>query len=158
MTEILCALYFDIAYCTIDNLKLLLVYCGKVHCGVSNHCASPCRAVPCRFYNILLTLFYGDFISTGSPNITYYLSEVTGVQGQTIALPCRVKGYPLPKITWTKSGLAIPYDQRQSVADNGTLFIRNVQKRSDVGQYLCTAANFNGIKVSVTVKVKVMGK
>lgn len=101
-------------------------------------------------------LFRPTLIFPGGPNITYSLNEATGVQGQTISLPCRVKGYPLPKIIWTKNGQPL-LDQRKVVASNGTLNIKNLQ-RNDKGWYVCTAVNTKGNKGSVAVMVKVLGK
>ncbi|EDO34058.1 predicted protein [Nematostella vectensis] len=92
----------------------------------------------------------------GPPNITSFRSSVTGVQGDTISLPCRAKGFPPPVITWSRSGQTIPYDRRQSI-DNGTLLIGNVQK-SDSGKYTCTAVNTAGERDSVTMTVSIVGK
>ncbi|XP_048588601.1 Down syndrome cell adhesion molecule-like protein 1 isoform X2 [Nematostella vectensis] len=90
----------------------------------------------------------------GPPNITSFRSSVTGVQGDTISLPCRAKGFPPPVITWSRSGQTIPYDRRQSI-DNGTLLIGNIQK-SDSGKYTCTAVNTAGERDSVTMTVSIV--
>ena len=91
----------------------------------------------------------------GPPNITSDTRSVTGVQGESLQLPCQAKGYPPPVITWYKTGNRIPYDRRHHLS-NGTLVIKNVQK-SDSGKYICKAVNSKGKRDSVSVYVSVVG-
>lgn len=78
----------------------------------------------------------------GTLNITSIPLNANATKGQSFRLPCVAKGYPVPKVTWSRDGVRIPVDQRQSVSDDNTLHISSVQK-GDSGQYKCTAQSSN---------------
>ncbi|KAM9307152.1 immunoglobulin superfamily DCC subclass member 3 [Pholidichthys leucotaenia] len=73
-------------------------------------------------------------------------------------LHCRVQGEEPIMITWRKNGAPIPTSPRVLVLHNGTLLIKNFQKRregsdADMGDYDCAAQNRYGMLVSRRAKV-----
>lgn len=52
----------------------------------------------------------------------------------------------------------LPQNHRQQVFPNGTLIIREVNKKADEGKYTCMAENKEGDRAHKDVYVQVMGK
>ena len=77
-------------------------------------------------------------------------------KGQPFQLPCVAKGYPVPTVTWSKDGVNIPFNHRQSVSDDNTLHISSVQT-GDAGRYKCSAAGSNKVEERI-VEVTIYGK
>ncbi|KAI4874309.1 hypothetical protein NFI96_001224 [Prochilodus magdalenae] len=70
-------------------------------------------------------------------------AAVTKAVGETVLLPCVVKGYPLPIIRWMLDGKVInESDGRFAVIGGGILQIMNLTE-SDAGTYICQADNGN---------------
>ncbi|KAK8403945.1 hypothetical protein O3P69_000181 [Scylla paramamosain] len=84
------------------------------------------------------------------------MSVVTAVAGEQLIMSCPAAGYPLAKITWKRDGRILPMTARQSVHENGTLTIRDVQKAADGGSYTCTASDKQGRSHSSTATVQVL--
>lgn len=63
----------------------------------------------------------------------------------------------MPRVTWSKDGVSIPFDQRQYVSDDNALHISSVQ-RGDAGRYKCTAVNSDNKKDERFVVVTVYGE
>ncbi|ROL53502.1 Immunoglobulin superfamily DCC subclass member 3 [Anabarilius grahami] len=68
-------------------------------------------------------------------------------------LDCQVEGEGPITITWRRNGVPVALGARAAVLDNGTLLIRNFQKRrdgdeSDAGEYDCAAQNRYGLLIS----------
>jgi len=63
----------------------------------------------------------------------------------------------VPRVTWSKDGVSIPFDQRQYVSDDNALHISFVQ-RGDAGRYKCTAVNSDNKKDERFVVVTVYGE
>lgn len=72
-------------------------------------------------------------------------SPVIALEGRNITLRCFFSGYPEPSLTWLKVGGSLPIGRYTILNYNTELTIRNVQP-SDEGDYLCRAANSNGIQ------------
>uniref|UniRef100_A0A671Q3I3 Immunoglobulin superfamily DCC subclass member 3 n=1 Tax=Sinocyclocheilus anshuiensis TaxID=1608454 RepID=A0A671Q3I3_9TELE len=80
-------------------------------------------------------------------------SDVIAVRDRPLMLDCQVEGEGPITITWRRNGVPVPLGARVAVLDNGTLLIRNVQKRrdgdeSDAGEYDCAAQNRYGLLIS----------
>lgn len=75
-------------------------------------------------------------IELGPANQTLPLKSVA-------SLPCRVVGNPIPKIHWHKDGVLVQLGSRITMANNGTLFIDDLQS-SDSGLYTCIASSESG--------------
>uniref|UniRef100_W5LIV1 Neogenin 1 n=1 Tax=Astyanax mexicanus TaxID=7994 RepID=W5LIV1_ASTMX len=67
-------------------------------------------------------------------------AALTKAVGETVLLPCVVKGYPLPIIRWMLDGKVI--NERFAVIGGGVLQIVNLTER-DAGTYSCQADNGN---------------
>lgn len=66
------------------------------------------------------------------------------VQGQTVVLPCKVQGDPLPSFTWFKDGSPISLvDVNYFVRQDGALEIFSADPR-DTAHYQCVASNVAG--------------
>lgn len=78
------------------------------------------------------------------PHIVFYYLMYANSIGNTIALPCRVKGHPKPQITWRNNrGAVVKNDPRMKVLRSGELVISPLQW-SDMGMYTCEANNAFG--------------
>jgi len=75
-------------------------------------------------------------------------------RGKSVKLWCIFGGTPLPEISWTKKGGALP--QGRTTYDNygKTLVIKHVDYE-DEGDYTCEASNGVGLQKSYSIKLKV---
>ncbi|KAI5100279.1 neogenin isoform X1 [Silurus meridionalis] len=70
-------------------------------------------------------------------------SAVSKPLGDTVLLPCVVKGFPLPVIRWMRNGKVVDEsDERFAVIGGGNLQIVNLTE-DDAGSYSCQADNGN---------------
>ena len=76
-------------------------------------------------------------------------SSVHSLDGNDIALRCRARGMPEPKVTWSKQG--VPLQSKEE------LFVIRSARKSDSGNYTCIATNLAG-SVFKTSNVIVKGK
>lgn len=78
--------------------------------------------------------------------------------GADVVLGCRApKGEPEPRVRWKKDGELVKPSDRITVADAGSLKIRD-SRREDAGLYVCVAYNVGGEKESVPAKLSVREK
>ncbi|XP_076361336.1 cell adhesion molecule Dscam1-like isoform X2 [Tachypleus tridentatus] len=91
----------------------------------------------------------------GSPYIKP-MNNASVLVGDTFELSCPYAGYPIDSVTWHKGGLSLPQSGRQTVHPNGTLFIQDMEKKTDEGAYICIAANNKGESYSEEINVKVL--
>uniref|UniRef100_A0A3B3R762 Immunoglobulin superfamily DCC subclass member 3 n=1 Tax=Paramormyrops kingsleyae TaxID=1676925 RepID=A0A3B3R762_9TELE len=87
-------------------------------------------------------------------------SDIIAVRDRPLTLDCQVEGEGPITITWRRNGAPVPTGQRVSVLTNGTLLIRNFQKRgesseADAGEYDCAAQNRFGMLVSRKARVQI---
>ena len=110
--------------------------------------------------NIFTTRFFFFFssliftIHLAQPKFTTRPENTEVLEGSTTELNCRVSGYPVPAIAWTKDGDRLPSPDRHVVLPSGTLRIL-FASRSDQGQYECQAINIIGVRLArafLTVK------
>lgn len=87
-----------------------------------------------------LILKISDICVVVAPRITDSPVDVTVSVGDTVRLPCRAIGHPVPTVRWTKNGNALPFSPKFTVASTGSLTIVNIQE-SDQGLFRCTAVN-----------------
>ncbi|XP_075872115.1 hemicentin-1 isoform X2 [Nelusetta ayraudi] len=74
--------------------------------------------------------------------------------GGNAILNCEVRGDPLPKIQWSKSGINIQISNRIRQLDNGSLAIYGTVGE-DAGSYMCVATNDAGVvERSVTLTLQ----
>lgn len=86
--------------------------------------------------------------------------ETTGVvnvtQGDSVTLPCNVRGNPPPQISWFKDNLPLPEAGRNFyVNTDGGLVIQQMSVAEE-GQYRCVASNIAG-NVSKDVRITILG-
>ncbi|ODN00362.1 Down syndrome cell adhesion molecule-like protein Dscam2 [Orchesella cincta] len=80
----------------------------------------------------------------GAPFVRNMPNTMTAVAGKLFLIKCPVSGYPISSITWEKDEQLLPSTIRQTVSQNGTLTIRDVDRGVDSGWYTCTASNKQG--------------
>lgn len=85
-------------------------------------------------------------------------NTITAVAGKAFHIKCPVAGYPITGITWHKDEQLLPYTIRQSVSQNGTLTIKDVDRSVDSGWYSCSASNKQGTSNRRGVHINVVGK
>uniref|UniRef100_A0A3B3SQD5 Immunoglobulin superfamily DCC subclass member 3-like n=1 Tax=Paramormyrops kingsleyae TaxID=1676925 RepID=A0A3B3SQD5_9TELE len=76
-----------------------------------------------------------------------------------LMLHCQVEGEGPTSVTWRRNGVPVPTGERAIVLANGTLLIKNFQKRresddTDAGEYDCAAQNRYGMLVSRKARVQ----
>ncbi|VDM83279.1 unnamed protein product [Strongylus vulgaris] len=68
-------------------------------------------------------------------------AELSVREGQSMELPCRVRGTPTPAVTWSLDGRPISVNSKDyTITQDNTLIILNADKAS-AGTYTCTAMN-----------------
>ncbi|EYB86260.1 hypothetical protein Y032_0282g1275 [Ancylostoma ceylanicum] len=68
-------------------------------------------------------------------------AELSVREGQSMELPCRVRGTPTPAVTWSLDGRPISVNSKDyTITQDNTLVIINADKAS-AGTYTCTAMN-----------------
>ncbi|XP_060938032.1 neural cell adhesion molecule 1 [Limanda limanda] len=80
------------------------------------------------------------------------LKKVMAESETNVSLLCLVDGHPKPNITWTMP-VSLDHFRHQFNSDRSQLFIQAVA-RSDLGEYICTAANKIG-EDSATIELHV---
>lgn len=71
-------------------------------------------------------------------------------------LQCPVAGYPIIRTAWQKDMITIPNNNRHTLFDNGTLFIRSTQDTVDSGLYVCTKINDRGQSATGHLYLRIM--
>ena len=84
------------------------------------------------------------FLSTAPPSFIKSPRDLTVLDGETVTMDCRVKGFPVPAIAWYKDRARLPSDGRHIVLPSGTLRILHVNKANE-GTYQCQAINVIGV-------------
>ena len=93
-----------------------------------------------------------DFFAV-RPLVSLHQGPVYVTKGDNVFLPtCHVTGYPTPVVTWSKSFGQLPLGRVQS--NSSVIKLLHVRK-SDSGDYLCTATNLLGSVVQKTLLVVV---
>ncbi|XP_055962583.1 hemicentin-1 [Sorex fumeus] len=90
-----------------------------------------------------------------APTIVLEPEDTVVEAGGKVLLNCQAEGEPTPALSWSRQGLAIPWDARLRMLPNGSLSIAPA-RRDDTAEYECVARNVMGsvlIRVQVTVQV-----
>ncbi|PSN39680.1 Down syndrome cell adhesion molecule-like protein Dscam2 [Blattella germanica] len=99
---------------------------------------------------------YGSSLHIYGPPHIKPMPDYSVIAGQHAEFHCSVVGYPISDIRWEKDGRSLPENHRQIVYSNGTLVIREIQKYSDQGGYVCVATSPNGQTAKRKFNVVVM--
>ncbi|XP_077302252.1 uncharacterized protein LOC143922796 [Arctopsyche grandis] len=88
---------------------------------------------------------YAGFESTPiPPTFTRSIKDTYHVAEDELVLECRIRGHPIPTITWMKDARVLGSDSRYSMnylADGVCRLIINHPNQSDAGKYTCKAEN-----------------
>ncbi|XP_013134128.1 PREDICTED: neural/ectodermal development factor IMP-L2 [Papilio polytes] len=85
-----------------------------------------------------------------APQILVTYKVLADCIGCSVALPCRARGHPRPKITWRDStGRLVGNDPRMKVLRSGELVISSL-RWTDLGEFTCRATNMFGSTLSTT--------
>ncbi|XP_075981849.1 hemicentin-1-like isoform X2 [Anticarsia gemmatalis] len=69
----------------------------------------------------------------------------TYVEGEPkVLIECQVTGNPKPTVFWTKDGQNIASDSTKYQVEEGTLILRDIDKKASEGSYTCVAINVAG--------------
>lgn len=103
-----------------------------------------------------------DFTKDLVPIIEEFKDGASVFKGETLVLPCKVSGYPLPTVTWFRNHQEIQFKTQSSTervrtASNNSLIISDVSDE-DEGIYSCRATNSFGKAVVKECNVIVKGK
>ncbi|XP_076350077.1 cell adhesion molecule Dscam1-like isoform X2 [Tachypleus tridentatus] len=78
------------------------------------------------------------------PPVVRKMPNMTVLSSHSFTVQCPAGGYPLTFITWEKDGRKLPQNHRQKVFNNGTLVVKNINRKGDEGVYRCFAENDKG--------------
>ncbi|XP_019896358.2 immunoglobulin superfamily DCC subclass member 3-like isoform X2 [Esox lucius] len=86
-------------------------------------------------------------------------NDVIAVRDRPLLLDCQVEGEGPISVTWRRNGMPVPTGSKASVLANGTLLIKNFQKKresneTDAGEYDCAAQNHFGMLISRKARVQ----
>ena len=102
---------------------------------------------------------------------TFAITNLTLVEGRSVALRCPLVGYPIEQLQWRFNDKQLPANHRQKIEpinfdSNGkpntgrTLWIENIQKNQDEGVYSCQIVHKNkndsqSLEASLYVTIKI---
>ncbi|XP_048582220.1 peroxidasin [Nematostella vectensis] len=104
----------------------------------------------CQAINVIGVKLARSFLAVRArvpPSITDKPRDQNVRAGQTVNIFCVAVGAPDPVITWIKDNVQVTEGNRFSIADDGTLTIREANK-GDEGRYQCAARNSVGVAMS----------
>ena len=93
-------------------------------------------------------------LTASKPEVTILQNDEQPISGANLTLRCRVRGYPVPVITWFKDQMKVRPNDHISTTPDGELSIK-VVGREDSGVYTCEALNDLGMdRKQVGIKVQ----
>ncbi|GIY89392.1 down syndrome cell adhesion molecule-like protein Dscam2 [Caerostris darwini] len=110
----------------------------------------------CMATNEIGSLSHSAKINVIGPPFVRIMKDIAAVEGDVLHVRCPVAGYPVEEVYWEKNGRRIPYNHRQKGFKNGTLIIREIDRRSDGGEYRCVARNSQGQRGERTLNIRVL--
>ncbi|XP_015912285.1 cell adhesion molecule Dscam1 [Parasteatoda tepidariorum] len=110
----------------------------------------------CLATNEIGSLSHSAKINVIGPPFVRIMKDIAAVEGEVLNVRCPVAGYPVEEVYWEKNGRRIPFNHRQRGFKNGTLIIREIDRRSDGGEYRCIARNSQGQKGERTLNIRVL--
>ncbi|XP_067138853.1 cell adhesion molecule Dscam1-like [Centruroides vittatus] len=110
----------------------------------------------CQAANDIGKISHTAKINVIGPPYVRVMKDVVAVEGDWLWIRCPVAGYPIEEIYWEHNGRRIPYNHRQKTYKNGTLTVRDVDRRSDGGKYTCVARNTLGQRGERNLNVRVL--
>ncbi|XP_054713933.1 cell adhesion molecule Dscam2-like [Uloborus diversus] len=110
----------------------------------------------CLATNEIGSLSHSAKINVIGPPFVRIMKDIAAVEGDVLVVRCPVAGYPVEEVYWEKNGRRIPYNHRQRGFKNGTLIIREIDRRSDGGEYKCIARNSQGQRGERTLNIRVL--
>ncbi|KFM74848.1 Down syndrome cell adhesion molecule-like protein Dscam2, partial [Stegodyphus mimosarum] len=110
----------------------------------------------CTATNEVGSVQHSARVNVFGPPIIRSMPNITALAGEITILPCPAGGYPLSSITWSRDSRLLPQNHRQQVFPNGTLIVKEVNKKADEGKYTCAAENKEGDRAQKDVFVQVM--
>ncbi|KAF8796637.1 Down syndrome cell adhesion molecule-like [Argiope bruennichi] len=110
----------------------------------------------CMATNEIGSLSHSAKINVIGPPFVRIMKDIAAVEGDVLHVRCPVAGYPVEEVYWEKNGRRIPYNHRQRGFKNGTLIIREIDRRSDGGEYKCIARNSQGQRGERTLNIRVL--
>ncbi|KAJ8005444.1 hypothetical protein DPEC_G00146710 [Dallia pectoralis] len=104
---------------------------------------------------------YGCRVLGGASELAFLKepNDVIAVRDRPLMLDCQVEGEGPISVTWRRNGIPVPTGSKASVLANGTLLIKNFQKKresneTDAGEYDCAAQNHFGMLISRKARVQ----
>ena len=79
-------------------------------------------------------------IAASKPEVNILQNDEQPMSGSNLTLRCRVRGYPVPRVTWFKDEKQLNANGRISMNSDGELCVQGLEV-SDNGIYTCEASN-----------------
>ncbi|XP_049336523.1 myosin binding protein Cb isoform X2 [Astyanax mexicanus] len=148
--------------CTVSDLVMGNQYMFRVFsenlCGLSEDpCLSKDKATIAKTGLELKRAPYKEKDMCTAPKFTTPLVDKSVVVGYSTAISCSVRGFPKPKIIWTKNRMIIGEDPKYLMQNNQGVLTLNIRKPStfDGGKYSCIATNELGQdEVECTLEIR----
>ena len=83
-------------------------------------------------------------VAASKPEVDILQNDEHPMSGSSLTLWCRVRGYPVPTITWFKDEKQLNANDRISTNPDGELVIKGLGV-GDNGVYTCEASNDLGV-------------
>lgn len=83
-------------------------------------------------------------VAASKPEVSIQQNDEQPMSGSNLTLRCRMRGYPVPTVTWLKDEKPLNANDRISLNSDGDLFIKGLGV-SDTGMYTCEASNDLGV-------------
>ena len=94
------------------------------------------------------------WFTASKPEVNIFQNDEQLTSGSNLTLKCRVRGYPVPVITWYKDDTRLNATNHVLMTPDGELLIKGLVAR-DGGVYTCEALNDLGMDRK-EVKIKVL--
>ncbi|CAN7982350.1 unnamed protein product, partial [Ixodes hexagonus] len=112
----------------------------------------------CHAENDAGSVTHSAWLNVVGPPVAPPPQNLTVLSGETLSLPCPVKGYPFASFLWYKGAFAnrtLVDGQRYRMDSHGKLNIHDIDRKTDDGPVICSATSPEGRSAEALVNLHV---